>query len=100
MQRDHSRCAPARQAAAGGSGTAARAGDPAVGEGLLTGLGQRHEVEAAEAERMGLSVDDEPLDPTACAGRLDVQVQFVAVTVPARLADGAAEGGRESFSGQ
>ena len=32
---------------------AARAGDPAIVEGQLTGLGQWHEVEAAEAERSG-----------------------------------------------
>ena len=36
-------------AAAGRAGVAAHAGDPAVGEGLLTGLGQWDEVEAAES---------------------------------------------------
>ena len=76
---------------------AAGAGDSAVGEGAFARLGQGHEGEAAEAERAGLSVNDEPLDPVSGSGGLDVQVESVAVAILARLDDTAAEGGREGL---
>ena len=60
---------------------------------------QRHQRKAAEAERPGLAVDDEPLYPVAGSGRFDVQVQSVAVAVPARPGDRAAEGCRQSLDG-
>ena len=65
----------------------------------MAGFGQRDEGEAAKAERAALAVDDEPLHPVAGAGRLDVQVESVAVTVSAGLGDAAAEGGREGVAG-
>ena len=58
---------------------AARAGQHAVGEGLLAGLGERDERGGTESEFAAPAPDDEPLDPTAGAGRLDEQVQAVAV---------------------
>ena len=55
--------------------------------------------EAAETERAGLAVHDEPLHPTPRPGRLDVEVQYVAVAVAAGPGDGTAEGGRERLGG-
>ena len=86
-------------AARGRARVAARAGDSAVGEGAFAGLGQGHEGEAPEAERAGLSVNNEPLDPVSGSGGLDVEVESVAVAIPARLDDAAAEGGRECLAG-
>ena len=55
---------------------------------LVRGFGQRHQREAAEAERGGLAVDDEPLHPAAGSASLDMQVQSVACAVSARPGDG------------
>ena len=78
---------------------AARAGELAVGERPLAGFGQRDEREAAEAEHARLAADHEPLHPTSRPGRVDVQVQAVAISVAAGLADVAAEGDREGLVG-
>ena len=65
-----------------GEGTAARPRQHAVGESLLTGLGEPHERSGAEPEFAASAPDDEPLDPASSAGRLDEEVQAVAVSVP------------------
>lgn len=52
------------RAAFAGPRVAAGTGKPAVGEGLLARFGQRDQREAAETERAGRAVDDEPLHPT------------------------------------
>ena len=62
-----------------GEGIAARPGQHAVGEGLLAGLGERDERGGAESEFAAPAADDEPLDPASGPGRLDEQVQAVAV---------------------
>ena len=89
----------AGRAGSGPERVAARAGELAVGERPLAGLGQRDEGEAAEAEHARLAADHEPLHPAARPGGVDVQVQAVAVGVAAGLADVAAEGGREGLVG-
>jgi len=75
-------------------GVAAGAGQLAVGEGQLAGLGERDEPGGAEAEFAASAADDEPLDPTSLAGGLDEQVQAVAVGVASGRC-GTDEGGRE-----
>ena len=62
-------------------GIAAGPGQHAVGEGLLAGLGERDEGGGAESEFAPPAADDEPLDPAPGPGRLDEQVQAVAVSV-------------------
>ena len=77
---------------------AARPGQHAFGEGLLAGLGERDERGGAESEFAAPSADDEPLDPASGPGRLDEQVQTIAVRVPAGRG-GTDEGGRERLVG-
>ncbi len=81
-----------------GQRVAARAGELAVGHGLLAGLGERDEGDTAEAEFAAPAADDEALDPAAGAGRLHVKVEAVAVDVVTRRG-GADEGGRERLVG-
>ena len=50
------------------------AGDLAVGNGRLAGLGERDEWDCAEAEFAPPAADDEPLDAASAAGRLDEEV--------------------------
>ena len=83
------------EAALLGERIAARAGEPAVGEGLGAGVLERDEREAAEPEFAATAADDEPLYPAARTGRLHVEVQAVAIAVPAGLCYVADEGGRE-----
>ena len=77
-----------------GEGVAAGAGELAVGEGLLAGLGERDELDAAESEFVFPAADDEALDPASGTGALDVEVESVAVGMPAGRR-GADEGGGE-----
>ena len=79
-------------------GVAARAGQHPVGEGLLAGLGERDEGGGAETEFAAPAADDEPLDPASGSGRLDEQVQPVAVRVASGRC-GTDEGGREGLVG-
>ena len=81
------------------SGSPPAAGELAVGEGERAGLLERDEREAAEPEFAAASADGDPLDPTPAAGRLDVEVQALAVAIPAGRGDGADEGGREGVFG-
>ena len=67
-------------------------------KGLLAGLGERDERGSAESEFAASSAEDEPLDPASSAGRLDEQVQAVAVGV-ASWRGGTDEGGRERLVG-
>ena len=60
-----------------GKRVAARARELAVGDGLLAGLSERDEGDAAESLFMAPAVDNEVLDPASGAGRLDVEVQAV-----------------------
>ncbi len=71
------------EAALVGEGVSTRAGELAVGEGLLAGLGQGDEMDAAESELVFPSADNESLDPASGSGRLDVEIESVAVGVPA-----------------
>ena len=71
-----------------GQRVAARAGELAIGERLLAGLGERDQAGAAETEFAAASPDDEALDPAAGSGRLDIEVQAVAVCVPSGRAAG------------
>ena len=82
-----------------GERVATGAGELAVGEGERAGLLERDEREAAEPEFAAASADGDPLDPTPAAGRLDVEVQALAVAIPAGRGDGADEGGREGVFG-
>ena len=79
-------------------GIAARTGQHAVGESLLAGLGERDERGGAESEFAAPTADDEPLDPASDPGRLDEQVQAVAVRVASGRC-GTDEGGREGLVG-
>ena len=81
-----------------GEGVAAGPRQLAVGEGLLAGFGERDERGGAETEFAAPAADDEPLDPASGAGRLDEQVQPVAVSVPS-WRGGTDEGGRERLVG-
>ena len=53
-----------------GERVAALAGDLAVGDGLLAGLREPDERDAAETEFTAASADDEALDPVSGPGRL------------------------------
>ena len=77
-----------------GEGVAAGAGELAVGEGLLAGIGERDELDAAESELVFPAADDEALDPASGSGTLDVEVESVAVGMPADWR-GADEGSGE-----
>ena len=59
----------------------ALAGQLAVGERLLSGLGQRDQGEAAESDLTAAATDDEALNPAAGSGRLDKEVEAIAVGV-------------------
>jgi len=63
---------------------AARAGERALGEGLLAGLGERDEMDAAESEFVLPAADDKALDPASGPGTLDVEVEAIAVGVRLR----------------
>ena len=65
-----------------GQRVAARPRQRAVGERLLASFGERNERGGAESKFAASAADDEPLDPAAGPGRLDEQVQPVAVCVP------------------
>ena len=82
-----------------GQRVAAGACESAVGQGLFSRLLQRHQREAAESELAPPASDHEPLKPPPPSGRLDLEVEAVAVTVPAGLGDLTDEGGRESILG-
>ena len=81
-QRRRSGC---RKPALLGQRVAAGARESAVGEGLFARFLQRHQREAAESELATPAADHEPLQPTPPAGRVDLEVEAVAVTVPAGL---------------
>ena len=53
-----------------GQRVAALAGELAVGDGLLAGLGERDESDRAESEFAAPAADDEALGPASRAGRL------------------------------
>ena len=89
----------ALEAALLGERVASGAGEPAVGEGLGAGVLERDEREAAESEFAASAADDEPLYPAAGAGRLDVKVQAIAITVASGLCYVSDEGGRERVVG-
>ena len=100
VDRDHSLCRvlESRHAACPASvgyRIPARTRDLAVGQRQRARFGQRHKPVASEAECAGLAADHEALHPTPGAGGVDVQVKAVAVAVPPRLADVAAERSRE-----
>ena len=59
----------------------ALAGELAVDEGLLSGLGQGDQGEAAESELTAAATDDEALNPAAGSARLDEEVEAIAVSV-------------------
>ena len=82
-------------AAALGERVSALAGELAVGDGLLAGLGERDQGDAAEPEFVPPAADDEPLHPAPGAGGLDEQVESLSVAVSSwrGVAD---EGGRQS----
>ena len=86
-------------ATTGGERVAAGTGELAVRERRLARLGERDEREAAEPERAGLAADDDPLHPAAGAGRVNLEVQTVAVAVAAGLGDATAEGGAQGLVG-
>ena len=79
-------------------GVAAGAGQLAVGEGQIAGLGERDERGGAESEFAAAAADDEPLDPASGPAGLDEEVQAVPVCVSSwrGVAD---EGCREGLVG-
>ena len=81
-----------------GQRVAALTGELAVGDGLLAGLGERDEGDRAEPEFRAPAADDEALDPASRAGRLDVEVESVAVDVVSGRCT-ADEGGGEGVVG-
>ena len=81
-----------------GQWVAALAGGLTVGDGLLAGLGERDEWDAAETEFAAASSDDEPLDPAPSAGRLDEEVESLTVAVSPRRS-GAEKAGERALSG-
>ena len=85
-------------AAAVGQWVAALAGELAVSQGLLAGLGERDQTEAAESDIAPPAADHQALDPAAGAGRLDHEVESVPVTVPSDRG-GAHERGRKALVG-
>ena len=66
-------------------------GELAVGQCLLPCLGQRDQGDAAQSELTAAAANNKPLDPAPGSGRLDEQVQAVAVGVSSRR--GCAHGG-------
>ena len=81
-----------------GQRVAARAGELAVGQRLLAGLGQRDQGDAPESELALAAPNDEPLNPAPRSRRLHVEVQPVAVRVSSRRG-GAHESGRQGLVG-
>ena len=69
----------ALEAALLGERVASGAGKPAVGERLGAGFLKRDEREAAESEFASSAADGESLNPASGAGRLDFEVEAVAV---------------------
>ncbi len=78
-----------------GEGIATGTGQPAVGEGFVPRLGQRHQGIAALTQRAGLAADDQSLHPTPGAGGIDAQVQAMSVAIETRPG-GPDELGREA----
>ena len=70
----------------------ALAGELAVDERLLPGLGQRDQGEAAESELTAAAADQEALNPAAGSAGLDKEVQSVSIGVSSGRS-GAQEGG-------
>ena len=91
-------CGGAISAALLGKRVAPGAGQLSVGEGQLASLGQGDEPGGAEPKFAPASADDDPLDPASGSGRLDEQVQPVAVCVPP-WRGGTDEGSREGLVG-
>ena len=81
-----------------GQRVAAGAGELAVGERQLAGLGEGNERGDAESEFAAPAADDEPLNPAPGSRGLDEQVQAVTVGVPSGRG-GTDEGGRERLLG-
>ena len=81
-----------------GQRVSARAGQLPVRQRLLAGLGQRDEDDAAETDLPLAAPDDEPLDPAAGSGLLDVEVEPVSVAVSSGRS-GAHEGGGQPVVG-
>ena len=76
----------------------ALAGELAVGERLLPGLGQGNEGNAAETELTAAASDEEALNPASGTAGLDEEVQSVPIGVSAGRS-GANEGRREGLLG-
>ena len=76
----------------------ALAGQLAVDERLLPGLGQRDQGNAAEPDLTAAASDDEALNPAAGSGRLDEEVETVAIGVSSGRS-GAKERGRKGLLG-
>ena len=68
-------------AAAVGQRVSAVAGELAVGNGPLAGLGERDEPDAAESDVAPPATDRDALDPAAGAGGLDDEVESVSIAV-------------------
>ena len=81
-----------------GKRVAALAGQLAVGQRLLPGLGEGDQRDAAEPELAAPAADDQALNPAPGSARLDEEVQPVAVRVSSRRG-GAYEGGRQGLVG-
>ena len=75
------KCRHLLRAALFGERVAALAGKLAVGPRLLARLGQRDQRHAAEPQVASAAVDHEPLDPASGAGRLDVEIESLAIAV-------------------
>ena len=88
----------AQGAALLGQRVAARAGELTVGQRLLAGLGQRDQGEATEPELALAAPDHEPRDPAPRSRPPHVEVQAVAVAMPAGRGR-AHEGGRQRVLG-
>ena len=71
-------------------------GQAAVGPRLLARLGQRDQRHAAEPQVASAAVDHEPLDPASGAGRLDVEIESLAIAVSSGRG-GAHEAGGQPF---
>ena len=69
-----------------GKRVAALACQPAVGQRLLPGLGERDQRDAAEPELAAPAPDHQALNPAPGSARLDEEVQTIAVRVSSRQA--------------
>ena len=81
-----------------GERVSALAGELAVRQRLLPGLGQGDQGEAAESKLTAAATDDEALNPAAGTGRLDEEVEAIAVGVSSGRG-GAEERGRKGLLG-